>query len=123
MVLGTLLGGAHAFASDGGVPWDELDLEVPWNGHQGRLDLVVLDVIGIWRLSLTCDDLVRGQNANKSGVQKSRGDELTRTSTRPSAKAKMRQTRRHGLSRRVECLEPSLRVELASIAAEMVDIY
>lgn len=62
MLAGPLLGKIQALGCHGRVTWNELDLELPWDGNQSCLELVVLDVVSVWGTLLTRDDLVGQQN-------------------------------------------------------------
>lgn len=58
VLLSPFLGSIQTLAGNTIVPRDKLDLKVPGDGHQRRLDLIVLDIVSVWRLRLTCHDFV-----------------------------------------------------------------
>lgn len=58
MLAGPLLGEAQALGRHGRVTGDEFDLELSGDGNQRRLELVVIDIVGVWRALLASHDFV-----------------------------------------------------------------
>lgn len=70
IIFGPLGGIGHDLLDDGlVVPRDQLDLEVTGDGHQGALELVVVDVICVGGFIVTGNDLVTGQQSDQGGVE------------------------------------------------------
>lgn len=105
------------------VTRNELDLEIPRNRHQCRLDLIVVHIVSVWWCIITCYNLVGRQEPQKSCIQKPGCDELAGTSTRTGPEAEMRKTGDVVLLGWIDALQPSFRVESASVRSEMVYIY
>lgn len=75
----SVFSGLHTLRSHACIPWDQLDFEVPWNRYQSRLDLIIVDIVRVRRLSFAGHDLETANQSNQSSVEESAGDELSRT--------------------------------------------
>lgn len=122
MLLRPLLGRRQTIGRHGSIPRHQLHLEVPGDSHQRRLELVVVHVVRVRRLVLARDDLVRAQETQKRSVEEPGGDELARAGAGAGAEAEMGQADGLLFGGRVETLEPALRVELAAVGAEVVNV-
>ena len=58
MLAGSLLSEVQTLVHHGHITGNELDLELPGDGNERRLELVVLDVVGIGRALLARHDLI-----------------------------------------------------------------
>ena len=126
ILLGPLLRNVQTLLCSSRIPWYQLDLEVTGDRNQRGLELVVINVVGVWRLTFACDDLIRSQDADQSRVQQALGDELATAGASTSSKRKManaegRRLLHKGLAGS-DGLKPTLRVKLAAIGAKMVHI-
>lgn len=73
---GPLLGETQALGRHGRVTGDEFDLELPGDGNQRCLELVVIDIVGVWGVLLASHDFVGRQDPYQCRVQKARSNEL-----------------------------------------------
>lgn len=58
MLSGPLFGEVQALIRHGCITGNELDLEFPGNGNQRRLELVILDIVGVGGVFFARYDLV-----------------------------------------------------------------
>lgn len=105
------------------ISWNELNLEIPGDRDQRTLELVVVYVVGIWRVFFTRHDLVAGEETKKRGVEETRSDELSRACARSCTETQMLQSRCFLFSGRIEGFEPALWVEFSGVRAEVVHVY
>lgn len=59
MLFGPLLGKIQALGRHGRITRNEFDLKLPGNGNQRRLELIVVNIVGVGRVFLARYDLVR----------------------------------------------------------------
>jgi hypothetical protein len=71
----------HSSSKCDRISWNQPDLKIPGNGNKCRFELVILNIISIWRLSLTSNNLVCSDQPDERRVQQSRRNGLSGTSS------------------------------------------
>ena len=104
------------------VTRDQSHLEIPRDGHQRCLELVVVDVVGRGRLRLAGHDAVHGDDAHEGGVDEPGGGVLARAGARARAKGEVLHPDAGFLGRGRGTREPALRIEGGGVGAEVVDV-
>lgn len=62
MLSGPLLGEIQALGRHGRITRNKFDLKLPGNGNQGRLELIILNIVGVGRVIVARYDLVGRYN-------------------------------------------------------------
>lgn len=119
ILLRPLLSSRQAFLSSRIVSGYQFHLEVPWNGYQSSLELIVVDIIGVWRLGLTSHDLVRRYDPHQRSEEEALCNVLAGTGSSSGAEGEMPYTESGWpFNKGLVCdygLQPSLGIELASV--------
>lgn len=108
------------------LSWNQSNLEVPRDSNKSSFELIVIDIIRVWRLFFACDDAVAAKNTDECCIKESGSDNLSRARTRSGAEREMLDplwnlfgSGRYGAIG----VKPTFRVESSSWGTEMVNIY
>jgi hypothetical protein len=81
-----LLGLIQSSSKRNRIPGNQANFKISGNGNKRRLKLVILNIIRIWGFSLTGNNLVCSDQPDKSRVQQSGRNGLSRASSGACAK-------------------------------------